>query len=378
MPFGFPESAAAQEAPIADQTPAEPAQKSKSEETQNATADSGDVNAAKQPRGAIVVAPLPIVNPAIGNGIIPVVGYIFPLQLKDKKSPPSVIGAAGLITDNGSQAIAVAADIFMKENRYELTSAFVYGKLNYKLYDEDDSNVKLPLEQKGQFFLVKFLRNVGWNIFVGGRFIDGNSFISIKPTSGNTPPIPPDVGLKTNLRAVGMEVLRDSRPNRFYPLKGSYANFTANFFAKNLGSKYSFQSYNVTYSKYVSVGPKQVLAYNASACATAGEPPFYGNCIYGTDSQLRGYTAGRYLDRYMMATQLEYRRDLRWRLGLVGFGGLGGVIPGDEPFRTKKFLPAVGTGIRFLLSSKFHVNLRTDFAWGKDDFTWSMSMGEAF
>jgi hypothetical protein len=376
MPFGLLESAAAQEPPISDQSPAEPVQTSKSEEQQAATAS--DSNNAKQPRGSIVIAPLPIVSPAIGKGIVPVVGYIFPFQVKDKKSPPSVIGAAGLITDNGSRAIALAADLFMKENRYELTSVYVYGKLDYNLYDESDSNVKLPLEQDGQFFLVKFLRNIRWNIFAGGRFMTGNSLITVKPAGGDTPPIPEDVGLRTNLRALGVEVLRDSRPNRFYPIGGSYIDFTANFFAKKLGSKYSFQSYNVTFSKYVSVGGKQVLAYNAFGCATGGEPPFYGNCIYGSDNQLRGYTAGRYLDRYMMTTQLEYRLVLPWRFGLVGFGGIGGAIPGEDQLRTKQFLPAGGTGIRFLMSEKYHVNLRTDFAWGKDNFTWSMAMGEAF
>jgi hypothetical protein len=50
----------------------------------------------KHHRGALVVAPLPIVSPAIGSGIIPVAGYIFPFQEKDKVSPPSVVGAAGL------------------------------------------------------------------------------------------------------------------------------------------------------------------------------------------------------------------------------------------------------------------------------------------
>jgi Omp85 superfamily domain len=374
--FELVESAAAQEPPVSEQSPAATTQPPKSQDQQSAA--TSDSTPAKQPRGSLVIAPLPIVSPAIGNGIIPVVGYIFPFQVKDKKSPPSVVGAAGLITDNGSRAIALAADLFMKENRYELMSVYVYGKLDYNLYDESDSSVKLPLEQDGQFFMVKFLRNIKWDIFVGGRYMTGNSLISVKPSSGNTPPIPPDVGLRTNLRALGVEVLRDSRPNRFYPLGGSYVDFTSNFFAKNLGSKYSFQSYNVTFSKYVSLDGKQVLAYNAFACATSGEPPFYGNCIYGTDNQLRGYTAGRFLDRYMMTTQLEYRLVLPWRLGLVGFGGLGGVIPGEDQLRTKQFLPAGGTGIRFLMSRKFHVNLRTDFAWGKDNFTWSMSMGEAF
>jgi hypothetical protein len=54
-------------------------------------------------------------------------------------------------------------------------------------------------------------------------------------------------------------------------------------------------------------------------------------------NQLRGYTAGRFLDRYMLASQVEYRMELRWRLGLVGFGGLGGVIPGEDQPRTKQF-----------------------------------------
>jgi len=64
-----------------------------------------------------------------------------------------------------------------------------------------------------------------------------------------------------------------------------------------MGSKYSFQSYKFTFNKYWSLAKRQVLAYNGFVCFTGGQPPFYGNCIYGTNSELRGYTAGRYLDR---------------------------------------------------------------------------------
>jgi outer membrane protein assembly factor BamA len=160
--------------------------------------------------------------------------------------------------------------------------------------------------------------------------------------------------------------------------KGSVIDFTGDFFAIGLGSKYSFWSYKFTFNKYFSLSDKQVLAYNLYFCGTGGQPPFYGQCIYGTSSELRGYTAGRYLDRYMFATQLEYRLVLPWRFALVGFGGVGAVAPGVDRFRTDQFLPAGGTGIRFLLSKQYHVNLRTDFAWGKDNFTWTVSVGEAF
>ena len=65
---------------------------------------------------------------------------------------------------------------------------------------------------------------------------------------------------------------------------------------------------------------------------------------------------------------------LFWRFGLVAFGGRGEVAPGVDKFRSDQFLPAGGTGIRFLLSKQYHVNLRTDFAWGKDTFAWSVGV----
>jgi hypothetical protein len=332
--------------------------------------------------GAFVVAPVPTVSPAIGSGIVPVVAYIFPFQVRDKLSPPSVIAAAGLITNNGSRAFGFGADLYLKQARYELKTGYGQGNLDYTLYGlgfiNGNAGRKLPLAQTGQLFFIKFLRNIGWGFYIGGRFLTGNSSITLNPANGNLPPIPPDIGIHTNLRALGVELSRDSRKNRFYPLQGSVVNFTGDFFANALGSKYSYQSYKFTFNKYASLGEKQVLAYNLFVCGTGGRPPFYGNCIYGTENELRGYTAGRYIDRYMIATQLEYRLVLPWRLGLVGFGGVGGVAPKADSFRSRQLLPAGGTGIRFLLSQKYHVNLRTDFAWGKDNFTWSVGVGEAF
>jgi hypothetical protein len=334
------------------------------------------------PNGSWVVAPLPIVSPALGSGIVPVLGYITPIPATDRALTPSVLGAGGLITNDGTRGFVVGADLYLDKARYEIESAYAHGNIDYNLYgvgfENGDAGLKLPLEQAGHFFFFKTLRRVPWDFYAGIRFSDGSSFITLKPTSGKTPPIPPDVGLNTVLRALGMEIWRDSRPNRFYPLKGSVIDFTGDFFAHNLGSKYSFQSYKFTFNKYWSLNDKQVLAYNFYWCGTGGSPPFYGNCIYGTNSELRGYTAGRYLDRYMFATQLEYRLVLPWRFGLVGFGGVGSVTPGGNQLRVNQFLPAGGTGIRYMLSKKFHVNLRTDFAWGKDNFTWGVGVGEAF
>ena len=334
-------------------------------------------------RGSIVAAPLPIVSPAIGSGIIPILGYIFPFSKNDKISPPSTIGAAGLITNNGSSGFGVGANLFMKENRYAITSIYVRGNVNYNLYGigtaAGDAGVKVPLDQSGQLFFGEALRRIGWQFFLGPRIWTGDSVVVLRPTSGATPVLPPDLGLHTTLRALGVRLNRDTRLNHFFPTNGMLMQFTSDFFAKALGSKYSFQSYRFTFSKYGSLRKSQVLAYNLFVCGTGGAPPFYGNCIYGTNNQLRGYEAGRYLDRYMFATQVEYRLSLPKKFGLAAFGGVGEVVPGgSEIFRINNFLPSVGGGPRFELSKKYHLNLRADFARGKDSWTWSVGVGEAF
>jgi len=205
-------------------------------------------------KGSFVFAPLPIVSPAIGSGIVPFLGYIFPFQTRDEDSPPSLIGAAGLITDNDTRAFALAGDMYFKQATYDLKSLYFHGNLNYNLYGvgyaDGNAGRKLPLEQSGQLFFVEFLRALPWKFFAGGRFLTGNSLITVKPTTDETPAIPADAGLNTQLRALGVTVTRDSRPNRFYPVEGSLIDFTGDFFADSLGSKYTFQSYNLTYNKY--------------------------------------------------------------------------------------------------------------------------------
>jgi len=348
-----------------------------------ATDEDADKKKTQSSRGSIVVAPLPLVSPAIGSGIIPIVGYIFPFSRNDKVSPPSTIGAAGLVSNNGTRGFGLGAQLFLEQDTYEVTAAYARGNFDYNLYGigipAGNADLKLPLKQTGQFFSGEVLRRIAWKIFVGPRFLDGNSILTLRPSSGDTPPVPPDLGLHTALRAVGIHVVRDTRPNHFYPTSGMKLEFTADFFSQAIGSKYSFQRYKSNFDKFVSLGKSQVLAYDLYICDTGGSPPFYGNCIYGTSNELRGYVAGRYLDRNMFATQLEYRLSLPKRLGLAGFAGLGEVVPGEtQILRSNNLLPSVGGGPRFVMSPKYHLNLRADFARGKNSWTWSMGVGEAF
>jgi hypothetical protein len=351
----------------------------------------------REKRGAIVAAPLPISSPALGSGIIPVVGYIFPFSKNDKVSPPSVVGGLGLFTSGGSRLLALGGELYLKEDTYEITAGLGDGHLNYNFYGTGnaagDAGRRLAIKQNGEIFFGEVLRRLKWKFFLGPRVWIGHSDITpnLSKSDSDHPDLPP-ASLNTSPHAVGVRLLRDTRPNRFYPTAGTLFDLSTNFFSAGStlgttsgltpnpapGKTYSYQTYRIIFNKYASLTKSQVLAYNLYLCGTGGEAPFYGQCIFGVQNELQGYTAGRYIDRYMFATQLEYRMVLPKRFGLVGFGGVGEVAPSVGKFNYANLLPSIGTGLRFMLDKKYHVNLRVNVAEGKNGHTWSMAVGEDF
>ena len=200
-----------------------------------AAADSKSAEKKKRvARGAFMVAPLPISSPALGAGIAPVLAYIFPVSTKHQVSPSSVIGAAGLGTNNGSRGFAVGGQLDLKGNRDRITAGFARGNVNNDIYSRGSANSKLPLNQTGQAFFAERLRRVGWRSFLGPRFITGRSFLSIRPNSDSNFPIPPDTGLHTTLTALGARLTRDTSLNRFYPIGGTDVAFTSDLLFQSI------------------------------------------------------------------------------------------------------------------------------------------------
>jgi outer membrane protein assembly factor BamA len=161
-------------------------------------------------------------------------------------------------------------------------------------------------------------------------------------------------------------------------------DFTLDLFSQSLGSKLTYRTYKVAVNKYVKLSEHQVLAVRGMGCAAAGDRvPIYDLCLFGTTNDLRGYSAGRFQDRRMFATQAEYRlmfpvQGFLGRFGVVAFAGFGGV---GESFRDIGFsdlLPAGGGGLRFRLTKKNPINFRVDYGIGKVGHTVSIGVMEAF
>lgn len=336
----------------------------------------------KEKRGTFIFAPFPISSPTLGRGLVLGIGYVFKLNKDDKLSPPSTIALAGAYTNSGSRAAGIGGKLYFGENKYQTTVIIAKGRVNFDFYGighiAGREPIKVPLRAGGTVFFGEFLRNAWKDIFVGPRFQYRNLYATvdgIRPIGGFEVPA---IDLKSVSAALGFHVQRDKRDSTFYPRKGSIIDFAGNFFDQAIGSARQYQTYSLSYNGYHSVSDKQVFAYRAMACSSTGSVPFYDLCLYGTNSDLRGYTAGQFQNRRMFATQAEYRIELPKRFGIVAFGGVGGIARNLDRFRFDELLPAAGAGLRFNLDKQNHINYRIDYGYGREGGTLSISVGEAF
>ena len=337
----------------------------------------------KKKRGTIIPIPIPIKSPTFGAGMILGLGYVFRLREEDEISPPSTVALAFAFTNSGTRGAVLGGRLYFAENKYQAAFAMGKGRAVYDFYGigqrPGQPEVFVTLHQSGGVVFGEFMRNVGKNIFVGPRY----QYRKLSVHVGGGEPVPggfiiPPIDLTSTTASLGFHVQRDLRDNTFYPTKGSFWNIKADFFGKSIGSNRTYQTYRADYNGYKTMRKGHVLAYRTSLCSVSDKSPFYDLCLYGASSDLRGYTAGKFQDQRMFASQAEYRAELPYRFGLVGFAGVGGVAQRWKDLRFDELLPAAGAGLRFKLDKKNRINYRIDLGFGRSGHTLSMSVTEAF
>jgi len=335
----------------------------------------------KKQRGEFAIAPIPLVNPSIGNG--GGLGVIYAVNLDGSaESPPSAFGAAGFITETGSWFAGAGGQIHLRNDKYRTLVAVGGGKFNYNFFGigADSGSKSIPLTQTSKAFLLEPKVRVYRDWYLGPRYHIISSTAGLNSTTldpGKLPiPLPSTVDLRT--AALGIRLQRDSSNSSFYPTKGSFFDVLADFYAPQLGGARTYQNLTLAYDKYLPLGPKNVLAIRASACMVTDGAPFYDVCLLGMSKDLRGYQIGEFRDNRMLVGQMEFRRELFWRLGAAAFAGAGAVAHDWGGFGNSHAEPGGGFGLRFVLAKRNHINLRADYAWGDSSHAAYVSLGEAF
>jgi len=286
----------------------------------------------------------------------------------------------GIILLISSWAAGLMGKFYLDQDRYRITAGMFKGQVNYDFFGvgtdagNQDRSIPISLGLTGGIFETLF--RVGQGVYVGPRYMGGA--VRVSSHSDETAVQIPDAELHTTTSGLGVHAQWDTRDSQFYPRRGHLLDADMSFHGPAIGDDFEYQVYQISFNQYLTLSPRQVLAYRVMGQFENGDVPFYALSSLGRGSDIRGYQAGRYQDKQLVAAQAEYRLEITQRIGAVAFAGLGEVAPSISSLTFDNILPAAGVGLRFVVAEKNHVAIRLDVAWGKDGGNFYLGIGEAF
>ena len=327
-----------------------------------------------------VIVPVPLATPQLGFGLgLGAVWFYSP----SASSRPWTTGVAGLATSNGSVGVGGRHSMSLGSDRYRVDINAAYGNFNTQYFgvggEAGQGNDPVAITQTPILLNGQATMRIIPNLFVGGRF----RFVDMATVVRDDAVIPPDLDIndieeERRIVAIGPVFNLDLTDGSLNPRSGTTVNGQWLFALPGLGSDTAYDKANFTVNHFVDVNDKTVVAFRGSLCAASTDAPFFDLCLFGSSSNLRGYSSGQYRDRASWAVQTEWRRHLGGRFGVVAFAGIGGVAPGLGSIGHSTLLPAGGGGVRYEVSSEYRINVRLDVAVGIDSSAIHLSLGEAF
>ena len=340
----------------------------------------------KQKRSGFIALPVLFYTPEtkLAGGVA--INYYFRESGSASTSKPSIIVPSITYTQQKQMMAELVADLYWQNEMYHILGYLGYKKFPDKFYgigkSTPESNEESYTPRSAKINL-SILKRIGAKWGAGIQFEFEHNKLILVEESGLLAQgvIPGSEGGTTS--GAGFLFNRDSRDNIFYPTSGCYCQFSVSLFNNALGSGYDFKRYSIDFRQYLSLSSSHVVAVQSYLNMQTGEPPFQKLSMLagriGGYNLMRGYYEGRYRDKNMMAFQIEYRiLPVWWRLGLVAFAGFGDVSDKMENFELRKFKYSIGGGIRFLINQNEKLNIRLDFAYGKNSSGMYITIGEAF
>lgn len=245
-----------------------------------------------------------------------------------------------------------------------------YPDLYYGIGKETQKEDEIGFESKRFILFADVLKQVKPFFYIGGGIkIDG-----YKVSTHQTVFKELKSGTRVGINVVGR---KDSRNHILTPQSGHYVNLSN---SHNYASSY-FSKVLLDIRKYHQLKKfnQSVIAFRLYQSSVLGPAPFFDLSAIGGDELLRGYRFGRFRDNHLTTVQAEVRTRLIWRVGLAAFGGTGVIYRSIPGINQEAIKPNVGLGLRFLIDKKENINLRFDYALGRDgENGFYISFGESF
>ncbi|MFC1611041.1 BamA/TamA family outer membrane protein [Myxococcota bacterium] len=178
---------------------------------------------------------------------------------------------------------------------------------------------------------------------------------------------------------VGPTVVWDNRDNNLATYRGGRHGLKAIFYHGALGSAQDFSAFEVDSRHFFQLFGEHVLALQLLARFKTGDVPAARISKLGGEVMLRGFFAGRFNARHLIATQAEYRFPIWWRFRGAAFLGVGRVANRLSRFVLADLKVAGGAGLRYALIPEDRANLRLDVGYtNTGDLNFYFVFAEAF
>ncbi|WP_139280628.1 BamA/TamA family outer membrane protein [Shimia gijangensis] len=309
--------------------------------------------------GSFLVAPIPFKNPTIGAGLALGAGYLFKF---DEASKTSHVALGAMLSDNGTNGIGAATSLAWNNNRWILDATVAEAEAFYDLYV---GGVPVALRQEGSLFKASLLYGVTPHFFFGPevRYLD--TTVGLDGPGFLPPGLVPDS--KLTLGNFGLVTRYDTRDDSLYPRLGVYLDsaILGGWTIEGIAKEYARGFIN--FALYRSIGDRTVFASQLSTCAASSDTPFFDQCALGKEDSFRGFSTTQYYDDRSLSLQLEIRRKLGTRLGLVAFAGAGMTGPDYASLDLGGVHAAGGLGVRFQLTKKFETDFSIDVSYNDED-----------
>jgi outer membrane protein assembly factor BamA len=284
-------------------------------------------------------------------------------------------------TQNKQSILSSHHNVFLKEDK-----CYFFGENSFQKFPEifwgigsHTANENLERYDAHRLELNNsFLKKIKRNIYVGPTY-RLQFMYNIVPLPGGILEKGNITGAKESFSSgLGYTINWDKRDNILNPGYGYFISFSNIYFGKLSGSAFSFQRFELDARKYFRIFSSHILAFQTLSIFNKGNPPFRMMALMGSEYIMRGYYQGRFRDKNYIAFQAEYRLPVYWIFGLTSFASAGDVAGRLGEFDLRNFKSTYGFGLRIRVDKRDNVNLRFDYARGKNTSGFYVVFGEAF
>ncbi|WGK64050.1 BamA/TamA family outer membrane protein [Croceiramulus getboli] len=333
----------------------------------------------------LVAAPVISYAPETSLGFGVGAKYLFKFRGSGEETRTSNMPATLQYTLNNQFILYSGFEVFTNQEEWVIEGNLLFQNYPRLFYGIGRDTPKEAEEQYNYYqALVEpiFLKKMFLRYLFVGAGVRYNHVFNVSLDEGGTLVEDRPLGFEGSTSA-GAEfaVLYDSRNNILNAQSGWYFEFTHGFYGKVLGGTSNFQLTRFDLRHYYSLSEKNddVLAFQLVGRFSHGDVPFSELALFGGDDILRGYQEGRYVERSILAGQLEYRKTFKnSRLGMVAFVGGGDVFRQLDDVQLKNIRPNFGVGLRYMLDRTEKLNIRVDWGFGTDTNNLYLDIAEAF